>query len=300
MQCVEQNGGLLFMRRIRVVLLITLMIFITSCSFNLSPNPVLNKNKTDLEKSISETCSEYKTVQLNDLTPINWEKVYFFEPYASKSYIVEKVGFSWTGLKETVSEGMMQIVFIDKGDVVCYIYGYPEKYYINCEAEVLFSKDNPQFAIMEFPKNDKDTYTSYIALKWLDDKLLDNSLKSNISSDKIGKWEFKGESKINEQLVYKDGSMVIEKDGTVIGSFGYCSYNGDSKIEHLSGGGALEFIGQIQGSSAVCKVLNNNNENIKITFKDGSFLVELNLRDDFFKLVNGKSISMNGEYNYKK
>jgi hypothetical protein len=276
------------------ITLLTVILLFTSCYSDTPNNPILEKNKSAIESLIKEKCNDYIIIPLKELTPFEWEKVYFFQPYALKSYIVEKVGFSWQGLHETVSEEMMQIVFVNKGELVCHIFGYPEDYYLHCDNEILYNKDNPQFAVME---NSTEDINSYKMLQWFDDKLLYKSKKSTPTSNKAGKWSFKEESKVDNQLVYKNGEMVVEKDGTILGSFGYISYNGDSKIENFSGGGSLEFIGQLQGDSAVCKV-ENSDENIKINFKEFCYFINLTLKDDFFKLINGKKISMNGQYNY--
>ncbi|MFJ8244772.1 hypothetical protein ACIQ4Z_13855 [Peribacillus asahii] len=46
-------------------------------------------------------------------------------------------GYKWDTISESVNEGMNQIVFLNDGKVVCYLYGYPENngYGISFESE---------------------------------------------------------------------------------------------------------------------------------------------------------------------
>ncbi|WP_342511975.1 hypothetical protein MKY34_15235 [Sporosarcina sp. FSL K6-1522] len=77
------------------------------------------------EKVFSET-ADGDQVNLSTFTPFEWDQVYAFNPYLSKEAIYETVGYKWDRISETVSEGMNQIVFMQDGKVVCYLYGYPE------------------------------------------------------------------------------------------------------------------------------------------------------------------------------
>ncbi len=85
--------------------------------------------------SIEETV---ETIDLTEITPFEWDVVYSFDPYTPKDKIYDVVGYKWDNIKETVSEGMNQIVFLKDGKVVCYIYGYPtsNKY------SIVFSGEN--------------------------------------------------------------------------------------------------------------------------------------------------------------
>ena len=65
-------------------------------------------------------------VSLDEVTPFEWDRVYTFRPYTSKEKIYEVIGYQWDKISETVNEGMNQLVFMDKGKVVCYVYGYSD------------------------------------------------------------------------------------------------------------------------------------------------------------------------------
>ena len=60
-------------------------------------------------------------------TPFEWDVLYSFTPYTTKDKIYEVIGYKWDKINETVNDNMNQIVFLKDGNVVCYLYGYPDK-----------------------------------------------------------------------------------------------------------------------------------------------------------------------------
>lgn len=62
---------------------------------------------------------------LSHFTPFEWDIVYSFSPYTPKELIYETIGYKWDRISKTVNEGMNQLVFMNNGEVVCYLYGYP-------------------------------------------------------------------------------------------------------------------------------------------------------------------------------
>lgn len=95
------------------------------------------------------------SVNLTDFTPFDWDKVYSFPPYSTREDIYDVVGYKWDQIRETVNEGMNQIVFMNNGKVVCYIYGYPSnnKYGISLnsseEATTLYAENNEKFKVLK-------------------------------------------------------------------------------------------------------------------------------------------------------
>jgi len=83
------------------------------------------KNEDLLKEEIVSIPQSVETINLKEVTPFEWDKVYSFSPYTPKDTIYETVGYKWDRIQETVNEGMNQIVFMKDGKVVCYIYGYP-------------------------------------------------------------------------------------------------------------------------------------------------------------------------------
>lgn len=65
-------------------------------------------------------------LSLNEIVPFAWDAVYSFEPYASREQMEEILGFRDSSLRETVSEGMLQLVFVKDKRVVSCICGYAD------------------------------------------------------------------------------------------------------------------------------------------------------------------------------
>lgn len=84
-------------------------------------NPILLKNRNDLGKSIKSIDSEQVTI--NDIVPFEWDKVYTFQPYTSKQTMEDIIGVSSRHITETVSEGMVQLIFVKDESVVCTVNG---------------------------------------------------------------------------------------------------------------------------------------------------------------------------------
>ncbi len=109
-----------------IVLLLLLALVVVSRDTDV---PVWEENALKLSKSL-DTISGHEPIVggLTDYTNFDWDMLYSFQPYFPKETIYEIVGYEWADISETVSEGMNQIVFLNDGEVVCYIYGYPDRY----------------------------------------------------------------------------------------------------------------------------------------------------------------------------
>ncbi|WP_099361409.1 hypothetical protein [Fredinandcohnia onubensis] len=97
------------------------------------------KNEDILQEEVVSIQQSVETINLKEVTPFEWDKVYSFSPYTPKDTIYETVGYKWDRIQETVNEGMNQIVFLKDGKVVCYVYGYPSNvgYGISLSGETL-------------------------------------------------------------------------------------------------------------------------------------------------------------------
>lgn len=97
------------------------------------------KNEDLLQEEVKSIQQSVETINLKEVTPFEWDKVYSFSPYTPKETIYETVGYKWDRIQETVNEGMNQIVFVKDGEVVCYVYGYPSNagYGISVSGETL-------------------------------------------------------------------------------------------------------------------------------------------------------------------
>ncbi|MGE8078352.1 hypothetical protein [Peribacillus loiseleuriae] len=78
-------------------------------------------NSRLLQEQVLSIGQSVDTINLLDVTPFEWDVVYSFDPYTAKGQIYETVGYRWDNIRETVSEGMNQIVFLKNGEVVCYV-----------------------------------------------------------------------------------------------------------------------------------------------------------------------------------
>lgn len=84
----------------------------------------LIKNTKNLENKLSEGLYEEQGIA-NDLFDFDYDKMYVFNPYEPKSSMEGALGFHCSVLRETVSEGMHNIIFIKGTTPVAYLYGYP-------------------------------------------------------------------------------------------------------------------------------------------------------------------------------
>jgi hypothetical protein len=95
---------------------------------NLLKDDIWDVNADLLKEEVLSVNQSVETINLNDITPFEWDTVYSFDPYTSVDTIYETVGYEWDTIHETVNEGMNQLVFMKDEKVVCYLYGYPENH----------------------------------------------------------------------------------------------------------------------------------------------------------------------------
>lgn len=85
-------------------------------------NPFVQWHEHQLKQAMAAL--QRDTVTLNEIVPFDWDKVYTFPPYTSKTEIEEKIGFRSRAIEETVSEGMVQLIFVDGDKVTASVCGY--------------------------------------------------------------------------------------------------------------------------------------------------------------------------------
>lgn len=85
-------------------------------------------------------------VTLNEIVTFAWDTVYTFEPYASREEMEQIMDISAKGLEESVSEGMVQLAFVNGSRVVCGVCGYISKegYSVSFDGKINFA-DNVVF-----------------------------------------------------------------------------------------------------------------------------------------------------------
>lgn len=124
-------------------------------------------NAVALIESLHSINGEVTVIQdLSKWTQFEWDTLYSFAPYTPKETIYETIGYKWDTINETVNEGMNQLVFLHRGQVVCYLYGYPENNKIGLtfgsyegSHVKLTNKDELAFKVT---REDEITYLEYI------------------------------------------------------------------------------------------------------------------------------------------
>lgn len=79
-----------------------------------------------LEQAIRALPEDTKTVSLNETVPFAWDTVYTFAPYTDRETIEAAIGFSSPAIRETVNEGMVQLIFVKGRTVTASICGYAD------------------------------------------------------------------------------------------------------------------------------------------------------------------------------
>ncbi|TFH58120.1 hypothetical protein [Peribacillus frigoritolerans] len=125
------------MKSKKTVVIIAFIIICIAIFINLFKKDLWDVNEELLKEEVLSIGHSVETINLLEETPFDWDVVYSFEPYTPLDDIYETVGYKWDTISVTVNEGMNQIVFLNDGKVVCYLYGYPENngYGISFESE---------------------------------------------------------------------------------------------------------------------------------------------------------------------
>ncbi|MBM4763475.1 hypothetical protein [Bacillus sp. B15-48] len=110
----------------KIIAIVAIIIICVVVLINLLKTELWEANEKLLRNGIISIEQTVESVNLLDVTPFEWDTVYTFDPYTPKDKIYETVGYKWDNIRETVSEGMNQVVFMKDAKVVCYIYGYPD------------------------------------------------------------------------------------------------------------------------------------------------------------------------------
>lgn len=140
---------------IKVMIIVSSFLCITIL-INLVKRDLWDMNAKSLKEQVLLLGQNTETLNLSNITPFQWEKVYSFAPYMPKDEIYTAIGYKWDNIRETVAEQMNQIVFLKDEKVVCYVYGYPSnnRYGISFDSAdykdgiAIFSiKDNLNFSV---------------------------------------------------------------------------------------------------------------------------------------------------------
>lgn len=132
-------------KKSKLILVVALGILFT-LAYMIFGSPVVMLNNERLQRAVTAVNSDY--VELNEIVPFKWDTVYTFEPYASEKQIEEIIGFKSRSIKETVSEGMVQLLFVKDDKVVSSVLGYESAlgYSMNFTDKITYS-DKAVFSV---------------------------------------------------------------------------------------------------------------------------------------------------------
>lgn len=123
---IKETKGRFNLKFTKTRVIIVLCILFIAILLNPLKKDLWDVNEELLKKEVLSIEESVDTINLLDVTPFEWDVIYSFDPYTSKDTVYEEVGYKWDNIADTVSDSMNQIVFLNDGKVVCYIYGYPD------------------------------------------------------------------------------------------------------------------------------------------------------------------------------
>lgn len=86
-------------------------------------DPLVKYRNMQLKDAVTGVREESCAV-LEDMIPFEWDAAYTFPPYTSREEIERSIGVRSRSICETVSEGMVQLIFVDDAKVVASVCGY--------------------------------------------------------------------------------------------------------------------------------------------------------------------------------
>lgn len=113
------------MKKKIIITVFSVIAVVVLVGFLVVGNPVVSVHNNELKKAVTSIKSS-ETVTLNEVVPFEWDNVYTFKPYTSKDEIEKVIGFKSNSIKETVNEGMVQLIFVKDNKVTASVCQYAE------------------------------------------------------------------------------------------------------------------------------------------------------------------------------
>ena len=116
-----------------------MLILLSVVGYTFFGSPVEMYRRGELRKAMAAV--EDGEVTLNEIVPFAWDSVYSFGPYTTQEQMEEIMGISARRLEESPSEGMVQLVFVNGGQIVCGVCGYISKegYSVSFDEKINFA-----------------------------------------------------------------------------------------------------------------------------------------------------------------
>ncbi len=164
--------------RIWKVVLVVFIVFATVFSFfyiNYIMVKVNGQNAAAFEKELMPAIKAGAEIDLSDVTPFRWEKLYYFQAYTPPAEMYKATGTKWTNNssfigylffndfeKELVDDVFYALVFMDEGRVVCHYTGMVDKFGFDIAPQKMIKVDEAKFKV---GYKDGDTDKKYPVLK---------------------------------------------------------------------------------------------------------------------------------------
>lgn len=110
------------MRKAKFAKAAVLLVMLAVLGYAFFGSPVEMYRRGGLRRAMAAV--EDGDVTLNEIVPFAWDTMYTYEPYMSREEVEEMMQIPVRGLKQSVSEDAVQLVFVKNGHMVCNICGY--------------------------------------------------------------------------------------------------------------------------------------------------------------------------------
>lgn len=157
----------------KIVLILSGILLIVVCSFYVDYRRIKVDNRyiPEFEAKVISAVKTADTISLQEMTPFNWDEVYYFHAYTPPKEMYEKTGARWTNCntfvgylflndfeKELVSDEFYALVFMDKGRVVCHYTGASDKFGFSAQTSGAIKKENAIFDVDSMQLSGGDGY----------------------------------------------------------------------------------------------------------------------------------------------
>lgn len=108
----------------RIVLLAAALAAAAALCVAVIGDPVVLWHNRQLRSAILKLDAQETTLEA--LVPFEWDAAYAFDPYTPRGQIEEIIGFQSAAIRETASEGMVQLLFTKGKRVTASVCGYAQ------------------------------------------------------------------------------------------------------------------------------------------------------------------------------
>lgn len=93
-------------------------------------NSLVSQNTRQIEERLSQNTEDGN---IRNLISFSYDKMYVFEPYQTLDNMEKQIGLKYSKLKEGLSEGTINILFVKDNKPIAYLFGYAANvgFYIN-------------------------------------------------------------------------------------------------------------------------------------------------------------------------